>query len=80
MSSARWRNGSTRAWRTLRERRIALDGHRCTALLESGERCPSTVDLEAHHLDDGDELVVPIDRLRTRCRPCHESTFAAVPA
>lgn len=73
--SARWRNGSTRAWRRLRAEILERDGYRCTNLIH-GRRCTATTRLEVHHTKEhGDELLAPKEELATICRPCHETTF-----
>jgi 5-methylcytosine-specific restriction endonuclease McrA len=65
----RWRSGSTREWRTTRERILARDGYRCTVQVRPGERCEGTKLLEIHHRDGGgDVLLVPDEELRTVCR------------
>jgi hypothetical protein len=62
-----WRSGSTRAWRTQRQRILDRDGHQCTHA-EHGHRCPATTLLEIHHLTGGDVIGVPDHELVTRCR------------
>ena len=67
----RWHSGSTRAWRTQRERILARDGFRCTAILPTGLRCGVTHPLEIHHLQAGIDKVVPDHQLTTVCPQHH---------
>ncbi len=61
------RNGSTRAWRTVRATVLARDHHRCT-------RCGTTEQLEVHHLVPVAEGgTVDLDRLTVLCSPCHHA-------
>ena len=58
--------------RAYRKKALARDGHRCRALLPTGERCPVTVGLEVHHLvalaDGGSHA---LQNLVTLCQPHH---------
>ena len=46
----------------------ARDGHRCTAVLPDGSRCPATESLAAHHLVPGSRA---IEDGITLCGPHH---------
>ena len=61
--------GSTRAWRTQRASVLARDGHQCTAILRTGERCPvhAPARLEIHHMIAGHGIEAPDHLLATRC-------------
>lgn len=42
--------GTSARWYLLRRLRLAIDGHRCTAIdAETGGRCHATTTLQAHH-------------------------------
>ena len=64
---ARWRTGSTRAWRVQRQRILERDGHQCTRRVH-GQRCPNITLLEIHHLTGGSVINVPDHQLATVCR------------
>lgn len=42
-------------WPSIRADVFARDGHRCTAQLSSGQRCPVTEGLECDHVNRGDD-------------------------
>ncbi len=66
----RWHhNGSSRQWRTIRERIIRRDDYRCSFVFKDGTRCPATFPLEVHHLDPyGGDIE---SNLLTLCRQHH---------
>lgn len=52
-----WTSSTRRAdlpgnWDTVRWRILARDGHRCTAVMRDGARCPATTGLEVDHIGD----------------------------
>lgn len=68
-----WRGGKTgssRAWRTTRERILARDGHRCTAYI-NGVRCPVTTNLQVHHLSSDGGVLIPDALLTSVCHHHH---------
>jgi hypothetical protein len=64
----RWRGGSTREWRTTRQRILLRDGGRCTHVDSLDQRWTQTTLLEVHHRFGGSTVDVPDDQLETRCR------------
>lgn len=57
---------------SVREACLTRDGNRCTAILNTGVRCPSTTQLEAAHLQrwrPGERTTV--DMVRTLCHWHH---------
>ena len=68
---------STRAWRTARLVRLALDGHRCTAEHADGARCDETRRLHVDHLEPVARLIAAgrdpcdTDVLQTLCASHH---------
>jgi len=56
----------------VREQALDRDGHRCTAVMQNGQRCPETTNLEAAHLGQwqpGEHTTV--DMVRTLCHWHH---------
>jgi hypothetical protein len=90
MSSDRWQNGSTRAWRKLRAQVVERDGGRCThtvdadgvaAFLQGPDgdegRCDKTARLEVHHSKPGAAIDAELGDLFTVCRAHHPPPDAA---
>jgi hypothetical protein len=86
MPSDRWPNGSTRAWRKLRDQVLERDGHRCTYVADvdgNGKltpgvgkrdlegRCEKTERLEVHHDRPGPAIEADLEDLITTCKKHH---------
>lgn len=52
------------AWSRLRAEALKRDGYRCC-------ECGATDDLQVHHLEERDPIIVPLARLETLCATCH---------
>lgn len=78
MASGKWASSGRRAelppdWDKIRQQVFQRDGHRCTAILPSGKRCPrgrmTGHSIECDHI--GDRLDHRIEALATKCSHHH---------
>ena len=56
-------------WRTIRQQRLALDGHRCTIRLPGCTTTATTVDLDPRLNGQHDHAT--LDNTRSACHHCH---------